>query len=137
MSEFSDKVNELLSNPEALSKIMQIAQNIGIGGNDAPKAAPTMATPSSPVLPQETPSQTASAPAVSAAAPASNPLSGLLGSASTLAPLLSGTALSDRRVALLKALRPFMTDEKQKRVDNVISAISISSTLNKFKPERS
>lgn len=137
MSEFSDKVNELLSNPEALSKIMQIAQNIGIGGNDVPKAAPTMATPSSPVLPQETPSQTAPAPAVSAAAPASNPLSGLLGSASTLAPLLSGTALSDRRVALLKALRPFMTDEKQKRVDNVISAISISSTLNKFKPERS
>ena len=138
MSEFSDKVNELLSNPEALAKIMQIAQNIGIGTGETQKAAPAMA--SSPEQSQEAPIKAAPAPAVQAAAPASDglgALSGLLGNASALAPLLSGTASSDRRVALLKALKPFMTDAKQKRVDNVISAISISSTLNKFKPERS
>ena len=137
MSEFSDKVNELLSNPEALAKIMQIAQNIGIGTGETQKAAPAMASPEQS---QEAPIKAAPAPAVQAAAPASDglgALSGLLGNASALAPLLSGTASSDRRVALLKALKPFMTDAKQKRVDNVISAISISSTLNKFKPERS
>ena len=134
MSEFSEKVNELLSNPDALAKIMQIAQNIGIGGNEAPKAAQTMATSSSEVPPQTAPSQISQAPAVKAASTGDTlgGLSGLLGNAGALAPLLTGTASSDKRVALLKALKPFMTDVKQKRVDNVISAISISSTLGKF-----
>ena len=165
MSDFSEKVNELLSNPESLSKIMQIAQSIGLGGNQAEPAATAMATPppaapppAAPPPAAPPPAQTMSqqtqfappqamptsapAPAVQAAStvPASDglgALSGLLGNAGALAPLLTGTASSDKRVALLKALKPFMTDAKQKRVDNVISAISISSTLNKFKPERS
>ena len=39
MAEFDDKLNSILSNPDAMAQIMQLAQSIG-GGDGPPCAEP-------------------------------------------------------------------------------------------------
>ena len=42
MAEFDDKLNSILSNPDAMAQIMQLAQSLsgGTGGNNAANAPP-------------------------------------------------------------------------------------------------
>lgn len=147
MSDFSEKVSELLANPDALTQIMKIAQSLGLGApaanNTAPNSEPAaVQTATFSDIPQPAPQ-----PAPASAAPKSEGggLSSLasmlsggggLGSLSALSGLLgggSGDTGADKRVALLRALKPFMKDGKQKKVDNVLSAITISSALGKMR----
>ena len=48
MAEFDDKLNSILSNPDAMAQIMQLAQSLsgGTGGNNAANAPPP--SPSQP-----------------------------------------------------------------------------------------
>ena len=39
MAEFDDKLNSILSNPDAMSQIMQLAQSLGGGGTQEPPPA--------------------------------------------------------------------------------------------------
>ena len=50
MAEFDDKLNSILSNPDAMAQIMQLAQSLsgGTGGNNAANAPPP--PPSQPEL---------------------------------------------------------------------------------------
>ena len=51
MAEFDDKLNSILSNPDAMAQIMQLAQSLsgGTGGNNAANAPP-LPRPSRAVL---------------------------------------------------------------------------------------
>ncbi|MBQ0038321.1 MAG: hypothetical protein KBS74_06590 [Clostridiales bacterium] len=102
MSELDDKLNALLSNPDSMAQVMQLAQQLsGTFGGDMP-------TPPPPPPPQQ--SQT----------PQSNSAS-LLGNLdpkliSRLLPLLQGQNNS-QTMQLLYALRPFLKEEKQGKVE--------------------
>ena len=50
MAEFEEKLNNILSNPEAMSQIMQLAQSLG-GGGEPPPSAPPPPQPSAPPPP--------------------------------------------------------------------------------------
>lgn len=40
---------------------------------------------------------------------------------------------SDKRIALLKAIKPYISDSKKERVDGLVRAISIAGILNNYK----
>lgn len=125
MSEFEDKLNAILSNPDAMAQVMQLAQSLG-GNTSAPP-------PQQPKAPQETPPQTG------------NPLADLSRMGDLLSgidPALIGKLLpllgeltqsdSDERLQLLYALRPFLKPERQDKVERAIKAAKLIHIGKKF-----
>ena len=52
----------------------------------------------------------------------------------SLAGMLAGGGIgSDKRIALLKAIKPYVSDEKKQRVDGLVKAISVAGILNNYK----
>ena len=108
MSEFDEKLNALLSNPDSMAQIMQLAQSIS--GGSGPSASP----PPPPPQPQPP-------------AGGGDPLSGLLGGMdpkllTRLLPLiqeLNRDSDSNAR-QLLTALRPYLRPERQDRVERAL-----------------
>lgn len=113
MAEFDEKLNSILSDPAAMSQIMQLAQSLGGGSESAP---PPQQQPS----PQQTASQTASG---------GNPFSALgdgfgldTKTISRLLPLLQelGGQQDSNARALLFALRPYLKQERQDKVERAL-----------------
>ena len=114
MAEFDEKLNSILSNPNAMAQIMQLAQSI-TGENSAAAPPPPQAQPMAPPPP---PPQSA--------APAANPLSAL-GNMDPklmmkLLPLiqeLGGTQDSDAR-RLLYALSPYLKPDRRDKIERAL-----------------
>ena len=114
MSEFDEKLNALLSNPDSMAQIMQLAQSLSGGGG------PTAAPPPPPTQPQQPPPP----PPPPAGG---DPLSGLLGGMDPklmmrLLPLLQELNRDSDSNArqLLTALRPYLRPERQDRVERAL-----------------
>ena len=95
--------------------------NSGNSGDNGDSSLPVMAQP-----------QINSADA--AVVPAGSNLPGNSLSANNLAGMLAGGGIgSDKRIALLKAIKPYVSDEKKQRVDGLVKAISVAGILNNYK----
>ena len=112
MSEFDEKLNALLSNPDSMAQIMQLAQSLS-GGN-GPTAAPPPPQPQQPPPPPQPPA-------------GGDPLSGLLGGMDPklmmrLLPLIQelGRDSDSNARQLLTALRPYLRPERQDRVERAL-----------------
>lgn len=119
MSDFEEKLNSLLSNPEAMSQVMNLAQSLnlgGAGGGDTPPAEGDGAPPGDPG------GNSAGSPGDGGGG--LGDLSSLLGQLDPkmiqrLLPLvgeLTGGG-NDERMQLLYALRPFLKPERQEKVE--------------------
>lgn len=117
MGEFEEKLNSVLSNPEAMSQIMNLAQSLHLGGGGE--------TP--PSGPESGPQQPEPADGSSGGTGGPGDLAGLgslLGQIdpkwiSRLLPLvgeLTGGG-NDERMQLLYALRPFLKPERRDKVE--------------------
>ena len=141
MTEFDDKLNSILSNPDAMSQIMQLAQSLG-GGEQAPAPSPP---PPGQSAPQQPPPwnpqpQSASPPAGSGG----DLLSSLLGGGgldpgllSRLLPLiqeLGGQRDSNAR-NLLYALRPYLRSDRQEKVERALQLARLFHLGRKFLAE--
>ncbi len=111
MEDLSRKISELLSDPHALEQIRGLTGLLG-------------QTPDKPEQPQhkETPD------------PADKSFSGMpdpnmIGMVMKLAPLLQSAKEEDDSTRLLKALKPFMHDERSKRIDGAIRLLGIMKIL--------
>ena len=104
MAEFDEKLNSILSDPAAMSQIMQLAQSLG-GGDSAPPQTP----PPSPTGTQDN---------------ASGGLGGLGDPQlmTRLLPLLQefGGQQDSNARALLFALRPYLKEERQDKVERAV-----------------
>ena len=116
MSEFEDKLGAILSDSNAMSQIMALAQSLG----------------GSPSVPEE-PSPPPPPPANIPASPPD--LSGLLGS---LDPKMIQTGMQllsefssgeDQRAALLLALKPFLKEERRAKIDRAVQIAQLSRVL--------
>lgn len=114
MAEWEEKLEGILSNPQAMEQIMALAKSL--------EGSSSSVSPSSP------------APA-SSPPPAPSDLSGLLGSVGKLDPKLLSAAAKlfsqmgkqdDRRTALLQALRPFVKPERYAKLDKAIQIAKLS-----------
>nr|WP_325185032.1 hypothetical protein [uncultured Oscillibacter sp.] len=127
MAEFDDKLNSILGNPDAMSQIMQLAQSLS-GSGPEPSSAP----------PPPPPQQTA-APTPTGGGDLFSSLSSLAGGMdpkflSRLLPLiqeLGGQRDSNAR-ALLYALRPYLKEEKQDKVERALQLARLFHLGKKF-----
>ena len=129
MAEFDDKLNSILSNPDAMSQIMQLAQSLsGPGPGQEPPPAP----PPSPPQPSSPPPPPGGGDLFSS-------LSSLAGGMdpkllTRLLPLiqeLGGQRDSNAR-ALLYALRPYLKEEKQDKVERALQLARLFHLGKKF-----
>ncbi len=104
-SDFSEKLKKVLSDPEAMSKIMAVASSMGA-----------------------TEAQRKEAPAPSDSEAAS-------GSSEGPFALLGGlSADSDPRIALLNTVKPLLREDKRSRIDSLtraLTAVSVMKNLRK------
>lgn len=113
----TDKMQEILGNPDTLALIARLVSGLGKSGGQSEPAheVPESDAPTAAFHPPE------SLPSVSEAS----------------LPILSAPAFkdasSDRRIALLNALRPYINDSKKERVDGLVRAIRVAGVLNQYK----
>ena len=121
MSEFDEKLNALLSDPNSMAQIMQLAQSLS--GGSGPASPPPQPDPPSrqPPPPPPDPPRQPPPPA------GGDPLSGLLGGVDPkllvrLLPLLQelGRDSDSNARQLLTALRPYLRPERQERVERAL-----------------
>lgn len=113
MAEFDEKLNSILSNPDAMSQIMQLAQSLG--GEQPPPPPKAQPAPS---------------------------LSGLMGSMdpamlTKLLPLvqeLGGSADSNAR-QLLHALKPYLKPDRQEKIERALQLARLFHLGKKFLSE--
>ena len=105
MAEFDEQLNNILSNPNAMSQIMQLAQSLS-GGQERPTAPPP------PQAKQSSPPDL---------------LSSLTGGIdpklmARLLPLIQelGSQQDSNARALLYALRPYLKEERQEKVERAL-----------------
>ena len=141
----SEQIKALLSNPETLERIASMVESFGGSGLSQLLAgsAPESSAPESDVLPQKEPENAAlsesSVPPTKPHAPEAPEAAAMLPAASGISPsaplgaLLSGKGTPDRRITLLKAIRPYVNDAKKERVDGLVRALSVAGLLNNYK----
>ena len=121
MSGFEEKLNAILSDPDAMAQVMQLAQSLHLDTPPSDGSSEENEAPEGP----DTPSGEKAAEA--------NPLgslSDLLGNIDPgviqrFLPLLGelrGGEEQDRRLQLLNALRPFLKPERQEKVERAVKA---------------
>ncbi|MBR2406675.1 MAG: hypothetical protein IKB04_06560 [Clostridia bacterium] len=104
--ELSRKLDQLLNSPEGMDKIRSTMAALGLSANEsAPPAEPPPEAPAAPLN--------------------SEMLSGLLG----LAPMLGKLESDDQHTALLKALRPYLHNGREKRLDESIKLLQLMKLL--------
>lgn len=121
MAEFEDKLGAILNDPQAMQQIMSLARSLGGGASGKNEAAET---------PSSLPPETAEFEPVTDDA---SPLSGL-----NLDPRLFEVGMkaisayqdpSNEKAALLLALRPFVKEERYKKVDKAVQIARISKAI--------
>jgi len=127
MAEFDDKLNSILSNPEAMSQIMQLAQSLG-GGGGAPGSQSGGPTPPPP--------QQAAPPPMGGGGDLLSSLTGGLDPRllSRLLPLiqeLGGKRDSNAR-NLLYALRPYLRSDRQEKIERALQLARLFHLGKKF-----
>ena len=123
MSDFEDKLNAILSNPDAMGQIMSLAQSLGKDSKEDGRST------SGPENDGASP-----ASSVQSASSSDSPLAGL----ANLDPRLLNMAVSlmsayqsddDDRVALLAALRPFVKPERYAKLDQAIRISKLTRVI--------
>lgn len=108
MAEFDEKLNQILSDPGAMAQIMQLAQSLG-GDTSSP--------PSPPPASSKQPSGDNGASLLSSLAGGIDPA--MLTKLLPLVRELGGKQDSNAR-ALLYALRPYLKEERQEKVERAL-----------------
>ena len=132
MAEFDDKLNSLLSNPEAMAQIMQMAQSLSGGqAQQVPQALPQQPSPPPPPPPVQ-----------QAASPGGNPLAALSGLTSgmdtamltKLLPLIQelGSQNGSNARQLLYALRPYLKPDRQEKIERALQLARLFHLGKKF-----
>lgn len=125
MNDFEEKLNSILSNPDAMAQVMNLAQSLG-------GSMPSSVSPS----PQDPrPKREPSSEAPSGTNRIGDLFSGIDPALITkLLPLLGELNQngSDERLQLLYALRPFLKPERQDKVERAVKAARLIHIGKKF-----
>ena len=132
VAEFDDKLNSILSNPDAMAQIMQLAQSLSGGseggGTAGASPPPQPGGPSAGPGPQQTPPPSGG-----------DPLSALAGGLDPqllvrFLPLLRelGEQQDSNARQLLYALRPYLKPERQEKVERALQLARLFRIGKKF-----
>ncbi|MEE1061010.1 MAG: hypothetical protein UH080_04180 [Ruminococcus sp.] len=102
MSDIQDKINEILSNPEALRQVQSLGEQLGLGKAPVSETKKEEPKPDLSML----------------SALGSNGMSDdMMKSIAKILPMMSSVKGEDDTTRLLRALRPFLCEEKRVRLD--------------------
>lgn len=104
MSDFEEKLDRILSDPQAMNQIMTLAKTLGGGPASSP---PSRSEAPQPAPPEAVPFEAK-----------------LLGRAASL--LEQCNSGNDDRIALLTALRPFVSEKRYSRLDKAMEIARLS-----------
>lgn len=120
----SGMINQLLSDPESMKKLMAMASSLGLG-QPSPQQQPQQNTEQAQSQAQS--DGTASVPAMSGqSSPATNNGSAeaLSRAVQALGGLNSAPAANDRHASLLMALKPYMRSQRQEKLDGAMKLLT-------------
>ena len=121
MSELQDKLNSLLSDPAGMAQVVQLAQQLS--STMEPSAAPQSGAPTPPPSPNPPPST---------ALPGGIDLS----TVSRFLPVLQALSSDQSHsMQLLNALRPYLKDEKQGKVERAARLARLITVGKRFLTE--
>ena len=109
MDNIQDKIAEIMADPEALSQVQSLGRMLGLG-SDEPAPPPKPEPKSGELIPTEA-----------------------LGTITKLMPLLSMANQEDDTSRLLAALRPFLSEEKCRKLDSAKKMLQIMKLLPALK----
>lgn len=140
MDNLQDIFSSVLSDPEAVSKLRSLGQELGLTGNTGNTGnTPQKKTPSA--APSFDLSALSGLLGSSGNNSQNSPQSGLANSLSPdtmqsiakIMPLLSGMNSDDEATALLTALRPFLSGDKRRRLDEAGKMLRVMRILPKLR----
>ena len=108
MDDLASKLNEILGNPESMEKIQNLAGMLGQSGGGLGNLLGNLGNPAPPAAPALPPAPANTAPGVDGE---------LLQAVMKIAPLLSTIRQEDKNTRLLRALRPMLGQERQRKLD--------------------
>ena len=142
MAEFDEKLNSILSNPDAIAQIMQLAQSLSgdSQGTASPQPPPASAPPQQPA--SAPPVQPFSRPPAPPPQGGADLLSSLTGGMDPtllmkLMPLVQelGSQNDSNARQLLYALRPYLKPERQEKVERALQLARLFHLGKKFLSE--
>lgn len=142
MAEFDEKLNSILSNPDAMAQIMQLAQSLSgdSQGTASPQPPPASAPPQQPA--SAPPVQPFSRPPAPPPQGGADLLSSLTGGMDPtllmkLMPLVQelGSQNDSNARQLLYALRPYLKPERQEKVERALQLARLFHLGKKFLSE--
>ncbi len=104
MDDLSQKISEIMSDPQALEQIKGLGEMLGINNT------------SNPVV-HNTPDNS------------NNATSDMMGMVTKFAPILGSVNKDDDTTRLLYALRPFLSTERQKKLDQAAKLVKVMKLL--------
>ena len=115
MDGLEETIGKILNDPGSMAQIMSLAQSLGLGG---PPPAKENAAPVSGGMPQNAPP----------AAPQANtpPLFNQETISQVLRTLTTAGALNEKHAALFRALRPYLSEHKQAKLDRAMQLARLS-----------
>ena len=120
MDDLNKKISDLLGSPDGMARIQSMMEALGIGGDDgasAPVADVSAPVPESGAVPPP--------PAPAASGGGMPDMSVLF----KLAPLMGNLNKDDENTALLKALKPYLHGDRDKRLDDAIQILRLMKVL--------
>ncbi len=124
MGELEEKLESVLSDPEAMARIMSLAKSLDLGsGQSRNGTAPESVPPPEP--PSPAPQRAAGGDLLEGLSALDPKL--LSAAAGLFAQYQNGN--DDRRVALLNALRPFVREERYAKLDKAIQIARLSRLI--------
>lgn len=132
MADLESTLSSILSDPDAMSKIMDLGKSLGLTDNnhqntntqknEVPSTAPDLSSLSSLTsLIKGNPFESTSANSQNTAE--------IAGKLSAFLPLLSKMNQEDETTALLCALRPFLSEQRRKRLDDASKMLRLTRLL--------
>ncbi len=128
MADLENALSGILSDPDAMMKIKALGEQLGLAGNPEPPAPDNQA-----IAPQRNTPYSGSENAQSAG---SSPLDlltkadpAMLSKLTGFLPLLSNMNRQDETTALLSALRPFLSNERRRRLDDAEKILRVMRAL--------
>lgn len=128
MADLESTLSGILSDPEAMSKIQDLGKSLGLTGNDSQKGS-TQKAESNPLSGLDLSSISSLSSLLGSNSSQNTDTSDIMKKLTSFLPLISRMDQEDETTALLKALRPFLSADKRRRLDDASKMLRIMRIL--------
>lgn len=127
MADLESTLSEILSDPEAVSRIRDLGKSLGLTGDTPAQDSPQKEQ--SPLSGPDLSSLSSLTSLLGAGSSQNTENADLMKKFTSFLPILTRMNSEDEATALLRALRPFLSEEKRKRLDDASKMLKVMRIL--------